>query len=295
MINDSNEDDDGKKEQASDDSISGPNGELLDASIVGEAPHMCCSTDTEPAECLVIASTSVATDSEQILTQADSVMPTYTHTYPIALEVQPVSSEMMSDLEEVLAIEPGSSLTEPETVANVLDSSSVELKPVSTATKPKLHDDSLCKEVLSNTTNLSQGTIFDTKAVNTCSIIYPDYLSPAFDTSLQMPEPKQKRSASRLRDMLPKAISGKDALRIFQERKERKAREEEEKNKRREDREAKRREKAEEKERKKNERELKRREREEKKLKNASAQNDRSEKKFVKCWMITTVEVRVII
>ena len=62
---------------------------------------------------------------------SDSVMPTCTQTYPI----QPVSIEMMSDLEEVLANEPCSSLTEPETVANVLDSSSVELKPVSTAPK----------------------------------------------------------------------------------------------------------------------------------------------------------------
>ena len=82
---------------------------------------------------------------------------------------------MMSDLEEVLANEPGSSLTEPETVANVLDSSSVELKPVSTAPKSvspepepvlsisQLHNDSLSNETLLNITNLAQGTIFDTK------------------------------------------------------------------------------------------------------------------------------------
>ena len=61
-------------------------GERLDASIVDELPHVCCSTDTEPAEFLVTASTSVATDSEQILTQSDSIMATYTQTYPIALE-----------------------------------------------------------------------------------------------------------------------------------------------------------------------------------------------------------------
>ena len=166
---------------------------------------------------------------------------------------------MMSDLEEFLANEPASSLTEPETVANVLDSSSVELKLVSTAPKAvspepepvlsisQLHTDSFSNKTLLNTSNLSQGTIFDTNAVNRYSISYPDYVSPAFGRVLQMPEPKLKRSASHLRDMLPKAISGKDALRIFQERKEIKAREEEEKNKRREEREAKRREKAEEK------------------------------------------------
>ena len=68
--------------------LSGPNGDLLDVSVVAHLPHVCCSTDTEPAECLITASTSVATDSEQILTQSDSVMPTYTQTYPITLKVQ---------------------------------------------------------------------------------------------------------------------------------------------------------------------------------------------------------------
>ena len=41
MITESNEDDDGKTKQILDDSISGSDGELLDAAVVGHLPHVC--------------------------------------------------------------------------------------------------------------------------------------------------------------------------------------------------------------------------------------------------------------
>ena len=82
------------------------------------------------------------------------------------------------------------------------------------------------------------------------------YVSKAFET-LQVPEIKPKKVVNRLREKLPKAISGSVAIKMLKEREEQKKAEEEAKAKRKEEREQKKKEREELKEKKRAEREEK--------------------------------------
>ena len=84
----------------------------------------------------------------------------------------------------------------------------------------------------------------------------PNLAAPAF-LKLKVPEPKQKKTVQGLRDKLPKALSGKGAIKILQERKQKKEEEEIAKAKRKEERLQKRIQMEAERERKKMEREQK--------------------------------------
>ncbi|KAL4233944.1 hypothetical protein ACF0H5_005599 [Mactra antiquata] len=91
-----------------------------------------------------------------------------------------------------------------------------------------------------------------------------DYISPAF-LHLSIPEPKKKKVAGRMREKLPKALSGKEALRMLREKKAQKEAAEKAKEERKRDRENKKIKKAQEVEEKHKQRELKKRKRELKK------------------------------
>ncbi|KAL4227468.1 hypothetical protein ACF0H5_012912 [Mactra antiquata] len=87
-----------------------------------------------------------------------------------------------------------------------------------------------------------------------------DYSSPAF-LHLSIPEPKKKKVAERMREKLPKALSGKEVLRMLCEKKAQKGAAEKAKEERKRDRENKKIKKAQEVEEKQKQRELKKRER----------------------------------
>jgi hypothetical protein len=81
------------------------------------------------------------------------------------------------------------------------------------------------------------------------------FVSPAFN-HLRVPQPKKIKNTNTIRQRLPKALSGSDALKMLREKEEKKLREEQEKQERKEERARKKREREEEKERKKQEREI---------------------------------------
>lgn len=84
------------------------------------------------------------------------------------------------------------------------------------------------------------------------------FVSPSFSL-LTVPEVKQKKSVNAVRNKLPKALSGSDAIKMMQERENKKREEEEAKQKRKEERELKRKQREEDNERKKKERKDKKR------------------------------------
>ena len=104
-----------------------------------------------------------------------------------------------------------------------------------------------------------------------------DYVSPSFNF-LHVPEIKSKRKSNQTRDLLPKALSGKDALAWHQRKAEEKKLEEERKRARKEERELKRKMREEEKEKKHLESLKKKQEREEQKKRKETQKQKRKSK-----------------
>lgn len=101
-----------------------------------------------------------------------------------------------------------------------------------------------------------------------------DYVSPAF-LQLSVPEPKEKKKAAKLREKLPKALSGSEALKMLRDKQAKKEAEQKAKEERKREREQNRLKKQQEAEKKKKERELKKKERELNKVLKAQTKKSR--------------------
>ena len=142
---------------------------------------------------------------------------------------------------------------QPQTITTTSGSSSTDLAAVNT----------VCNSIVSSTsTPVPSSTNSPTIVVSSDR---QQSVSSSFDL-LKIPEMKKKTTNRNIRSKLPKALSGKEALKLMKERRDAKIAEEENKKKRKEERELKKKQREEEKERKRREREEKRKKRELEKL-----------------------------